>query len=175
MQLTDLRRYAERMEWEAVEFIEKESSVKDRPVFNHLLEEARSRKIDVLLVWRIDRFARSMRDFVNITLELKSRNVRLISATENVDTGDENPMSKFLIGLLALLAELERNILINRVNAGIAEAKRKGKHCGRPKRIWNRDHARQLREQGWTFRKIAQELGVPKSSLQVALVQKVSR
>jgi DNA invertase Pin-like site-specific DNA recombinase len=122
-----------------------------------------------VLVWRIDRFARSMRDFVNITLQLKSWNVRLISATENVDSGDENPFAKFMVGLLALLAELERNIIVERVKAGVAEARRQGKHCGRPARVWDRDHAQHLRKQGWSWRQIGDELGVPQSSIRRAL------
>jgi DNA invertase Pin-like site-specific DNA recombinase len=169
MQLTDLRKYVERMGWAAVEYVEKASSVKRRPVFDELLRQAQAGKIDVVLVWRIDRFARSMKDFVNITLQLKSWNVRLISATESVDSGDENPFAKFMLGLLALLAELERNILVERVKAGVAEAQRQGKHCGRPARIWDRDQAQQLRQQGWSWRKIGEELGVPQSSIRRAL------
>lgn len=169
MQLTDLRKYAGRMGWTTIEYIEKASSVKHRPVFESILKAAQAGKIDVLLVWRIDRFARSMRDFVNTTLQLKNWRVRLVSATENVDSGDQNPFANFMLGLLALLAELERNIIIDRVNAGIAEAQRQGKHCGRPMRLWNRDKAEQLRQDGWSWRKIAREVGVPESSIRLAL------
>jgi DNA invertase Pin-like site-specific DNA recombinase len=169
MQLTDLRKYVERMGWTATEFVEKASSVKHRPAFEQLLRQAKAGKIDVVLVWRIDRFARSMVDFVTITLQLKSWNVRLISVTENVDSGDENPFSKFMLGLLALLAELERNIIVERVKAGVAEAQRQGKHCGRPVRIWDRDQAQQLRQQGWSWRRIGEELEVPQSSIRRAL------
>ena len=117
LQLTDLRKHVERMGWRATEYVVKAFSVKQRPVFERMLKDAQAGRIDVVLVWRIDRFARSMRDFVNITLQLKTWNVRLISATENVDSGDENPFAKFMVGLLALLAELERNIIVERVKA----------------------------------------------------------
>jgi DNA invertase Pin-like site-specific DNA recombinase len=166
LQLTDLRKYVERMGWQAIEYVEKASSVKQRPVFERLLKDAKAGRIDVVLVWRIDRFARSMRDFVNITLQLKSWKVRLISATENVESGDENPFAKFMLGLLA---ELERNIIVERVKAGVAEARRQGKHCGRPALVWDRDQAQQLRQQGWSWRQIASELGVPQSSVRLAL------
>jgi DNA invertase Pin-like site-specific DNA recombinase len=176
MQLTDLRAYARRQGWESVEYAEKESSVKRRPVFQRMLEDAKSGKVQVILVWRIDRFARSMKDFVLTTLQLREWKVRLISTTENVDTGDENPFAEFMRGLLALLAQLERKIIVARVNAGIAQAQRAGKHCGRPKRIFSRPDALALQKQGLGLRAIANKLGVHFSTVSRALagVAKVS-
>ncbi len=165
MQLTDLRSYAARMGWAAIEYQEKESSVKKRPVFQQMLYDARRGKIQVILVWRIDRFARSMKDFVLTTLDLHRWHVRLISTTENVDTGDNNPFAEFQRGLLALLAELERKIIVSRVNAGIAEAQRQGKHCGRPVRIWRRDEAVKMKKQGFSLRAIAKKLDLPLSTV----------
>lgn len=166
MQLTDLRKKLLREEWEpAGEYIEKASSVKRRPVFDRMLEDARLGKFDVVLVWRIDRFARSMRQFAQITLELASWKVRLVSVTENVDSGNQNPFAKFMLDLLAILAELERNIIVERVRAGVAEAKRQGKHCGRPRKVFRRDRARELRKQGKSWRAIAAELNVPFSTV----------
>ena len=98
MQVTDLRKYAARMGWATTGYIEKASSVKHRPVFEQLLRDAQAGKVDVILVWRIDRFARSMKDFVSVTLQLASWRVGLISATESVDSGNENPFSKFMLG-----------------------------------------------------------------------------
>jgi putative DNA-invertase from lambdoid prophage Rac len=165
LQLHDLRGYAARFEMEAVEYVEKESSVKKRPVFERMLKDAREGKINVILVWRIDRFARSMKDYVLTTVDLYRWKVRLISVTENVDTGDENPFAEFQRGLLALLAQLERKIIVARVNAGIAEAKRKGIHCGRPKRIFRRGEAVELRAGGLSLRKIAARMGVPLTTI----------
>ena len=169
MQLHDLRKYVARQEWEAVEYIEKASSVKKRPVFERLLKDAQAGAVDVILVWRIDRFARSMQDFVSITLQLKSWKVRLLSVTESVDSGDENPFAQFMMKLLGLLAELERNIIVERVRAGLEEAKRQGKHCGRPKIVFRRDRARELRAQGMSWRKISAELEVPFATIRRAL------
>jgi DNA invertase Pin-like site-specific DNA recombinase len=168
LQLHDLKRYAARQEWEIIEYPEKESSVKARPVFRRMLEDARQGKIGAILVWRIDRFARSMKDYVDTTLDLYRWKVRLISVTENIDTSDENPFAEFQRGLLALLAQLERKIIVARVNAGIAEAKRQGKHCGRPKSVFRRDEARRMRAQGMTVRQIAAALGVSAMTVQRA-------
>lgn len=161
LQLTDLRRYAERMNWDATEYVEKASSVKKRPVFDRMIADARAGRIDVVVVWRIDRFARSMKDFVTTTLELAAWRVRLVSTQENVDSGNENPFAQFMLKLLALLAELERNIIVERVNAGVAEAKRQGKHCGRPAKIFRRDEAARLRQSGLSWRAVAKRLNVP--------------
>lgn len=170
MQLTDLRAYAKRMGWTVIiEYVEKESSVKRRPVFQQMLEDARRGIVNVILVWRIDRFARSMKDFVFTTLQLSEWRVRLISTTENVDTGDQNPFAEFQRGLLALLAQLERKIIVARVNAGIAQAKRDGKHCGRPKRIFSRPDAIALQKRGHGLRAIASKLGVHYSTVSRAL------
>jgi DNA invertase Pin-like site-specific DNA recombinase len=169
MQLTDLRKYCKRMGWPADEFLEKASSVKRRPVFDEMLKDARQGKYQIILVWRLDRFARSMRDFVNITLELKSWGVRLISATENVDSGNENPFAEFMMKLLGLLAELERKIIVARVTAGLAEAKRQGKVLGPPKRVFARGKAAKLREQGMSWRAIAAKLNVPMTTVRDAL------
>ncbi len=185
IQLTDLRRYAMRQDWEAVEYQEKESSVKKRPVFQRMLEDARLGKIGVILVWRIDRFARSMKDFVLTTLALHEQKVRLISITENVDTGDNNPFAEFQRGLLALLAQLERKIIVARVSAGVSEYKRafiagkigKDRHSrsgkdlpqGRPRHLFRRDRAVALRAKGKSWRYIEAELGVPQSTIRLAL------
>lgn len=169
MQLHDLRLYAQRMGWETVEFEETESSVKTRPIFRRMLDQARVGKFQVILVWRIDRFARSMKDFVLTTMKLQEWKVGLVSVTENVDTRDESPFSEFHVGLLALLAELERNIILSRVNAGIAEAQRKGKHCGRPVKIWRRDEGLAMQMAGKSLRAIARELNVPLSTVKRGL------
>lgn len=169
MQTHDLRAYAKRNNWATVEYLEKESSVKKRPVFRQMIEDARLGKVDVILVWRIDRFARSIKDFVLTTLELHEWKVRLISVTEGVDTGDHSPFAEFQRNLLAILAQLERTIIVSRVNAGIAEAKRQGKHCGRPVKIWRRDEAVEMQKQGKSLRVIARELGVPLSTVAIGL------
>lgn len=146
------------MGWQAVEYLEKESSVKRRPVFEGLLADAKLRRFDVVLVWKIDRFARSTKQFLDAVLELDRCGVRFLAVTQNIDTDQQNPMGKFLMHILAAVAELERSIIVERVRAGVAEAKRQGKHCGRPKRVFARDEALRLRAKGCSWRSIARKL-----------------
>jgi DNA invertase Pin-like site-specific DNA recombinase len=144
MQLLDLRGFVERMGYEAIEYIEKESSVKHRPVFERMLDDARQRKFDVVLVWKIDRFARSMQQFVNTVTELSRFGICLRSITQNVSSDQNDPMGRFLLGLLSLLAELERNIIVERVRAGMKAAKHRGVHCGRRKAVFDRTQVLEL-------------------------------
>jgi DNA invertase Pin-like site-specific DNA recombinase len=159
MQLLDLRGFAERMGYEAVEYIEKESSAKRRPVFDRMLDDARLRKFDIVLVWKIDRFARSMQQFVNTVTELSRLGICLRAITQNVSSDQNDPMGKFLLGLLSLLAELERNIIVERVRAGMKAAKHRGVHCGRRRKIFPRDKVVELYMRGKTLRAIAKETG----------------
>lgn len=185
LQLTELRAYAARMGWRTYEYEEKESSVKKRPVFLRMLDDAKAGKVNVIPVWRIDRFARSMKDFVMTTLSLAEWRCRLISITESVDTGDSNPFAEFQRGLLALLAQLERKIIVTRVNAGVRQYKAdyaagrigKDKHSksgkdlavGRPRKIFRRDEMRKLRAGGLPIRAIAVKLGVATMTVSDAL------
>lgn len=147
MQLTDLRKYVGRMGWEPVEYIEKASSVKRHPVFEQLLRDAQACEVQANRSVRA--FHEGLREHYAATKRMK---VRLISATESVDSGNENPIAQLMIKLLALLAELERNIIVERVRAGVAEAKRQGKHCGRPRKVFRREEAAQLRKDGLSWR-----------------------
>ena len=184
-ELSELRTYSGRMAWESVEYKEEESAGKTRPAFDAMIEDARLGRVNVILVWRIDHFAHSMKDYVLTMLDLYKWKVRLISATENVDTAADHPLAESQRSLLALLATLEHRIVVGRVNAGIARSRRnsksgrigKKKHTrsgkdlppGRPKRIFRRDEAIQLRMQGVSLRKIAAYLGVPFTTVADAL------
>lgn len=168
-QRQDLLAYATRMGWETVEYAEKESSVKVRPIFNRMIEDAKQGKIAVILVWRIDRFARSMKDFVLTTLALHQHKVRLISVTENVDTGDENPFAEFQRGLLALLSQLERKIIVARVKAGIQYAKEHGTKSGKPPgRQWlilPKQAIRDFRATGATISEVQAKFGLSRGTV----------
>jgi DNA invertase Pin-like site-specific DNA recombinase len=169
MQLTELRGYVARMGWTAVEYAEKQSSVKHRPVLERLMADARLRKFDVVVVWKLDRFARSMKQFVSNVLELDQAGVRFVAPNQGIDTDKQNPLGKFIMHILAAFAELERDMIVERVRAGVAEAQRQGIHCGRPKRIFRRDEMRALKARGLSLRKIAKELGLPLSTVADAL------
>jgi DNA invertase Pin-like site-specific DNA recombinase len=161
MQVSEVRRYVRAMGWNGVEYVEKESSVKYRPVFEQLMDHAKQRRFDVVVVWKLDRIARSTKQFVDLVLDLDRAGIRFLSVTQrNIDSDQRDPMGRFLLHLFAALAELERGVIVERVRAGVAEAKRQGKHCGRPRKVFRRDEAAQLRKSGMSWRAIARKLGV---------------
>lgn len=169
MQFTELRAYAKRMGWEISEYAEKASSVKRRPVLEKLMTDAQQRRFDVVLVWKLDRFARSMKQFVDNVLTLNAQGIRFIAVTQGIDTDAQNPTGKFLMHIMAAFAELERNMIVERVKAGVAEAQRQGKHCGRPKKVFRRDQALEMKAKGISLRKIAAAMQVPLSTIADAL------
>jgi len=169
MQLVEVRQYAERMGWEVVEYTEKMSAVKKRPVLDRLMDDARLKKIDIVLVWKLDRFGRSLSNLIQNILLLDGYGVRFIAVTQGIDSDSKNPTSRLMIHILGAVAEFERSIIVDRVKSGMAEAKRKGKHCGRPVKIWRRDHALDLKEQGLSTRAIALKLGIPETSVRRVL------
>jgi putative DNA-invertase from lambdoid prophage Rac len=169
MQTTELRQFAERMGWQTIEYAEKASSVKLRPVLERMMADARLRKFDVVLVWKLDRFARSLTQLIGGMNTLDSLNIRFIAVTQGIDTDKRNPMASLMLHVLGAFAEFERAIIVERVNSGLAEARRQGKHCGRPKRIFRRDAAVELKEKGLSLRKIAAQLGVPLTTICRAL------
>ena len=169
MQLTDLRGFVARCGWELVDYLEKESSAKARPIFDQLMRDAALHKFDVVVVWKLDRFARSMKQFIDSVLELDRLGIRFVSITQGIDTDKQSAIGKFLMHILAAFAELERSMIVERTKAGIAEAQRQGKHCGRPRRIWRRDKAWKLRAQGKSWRQIEKLLGIPQATIRLAL------
>lgn len=169
MQVEELRAYAERMGWQTVEYAEKMSSFKKRAILDQLMADARQRKFDVVLVYKLDRFARSLQQLLaNVNL-LDSYGIRFICATQGIDTDKSNPVSRLMLQMLGAIAEFERGLIVERVMSGMAQAKRNGKHLGRSKDIWRRDEAADLRDQGMSFREIAAKLGRPESSIRRAL------
>jgi putative DNA-invertase from lambdoid prophage Rac len=169
MQLTEVRLYAERMGWHVVEYAEKMSAVKKRPVLDKLMDDARLRKVDVVLVWKLDRFGRSVSNLINNVLLLEQYGVRFIATTQGLDTDAKSPTSKLLLHILASVAEFERSMIVDRVRSGMSSAKRAGKHCGRPVKIWRRDHALELKSQGMSTRQIAVKLGIPETTVRRVL------
>jgi putative DNA-invertase from lambdoid prophage Rac len=161
MQLSELRSYAGRADWEVVEYLEKASSVKTRPVFDRLLADARLRKFEAVLVWKLDRFARSISQLVDNVALFDSLSIRFVCVTQGIDTHLQNAGGRMFMQILGVFAEFERNLIVERVRAGVAEAQKRGVHCGRKPRIFHRDEAMRLRGQGLSFRKIAVQMGLP--------------
>lgn len=131
-QLLELREYAKRLGWEIVAtYRDTESGASlHRKNLTLLIEHAQQRKFDVVLVWAVDRFSRSLSDLINTLARFKAWGIRFVSYTQNIDTGDDSPMSKMLVSLLGMFAEFERGMIRERVMAGLARAKSKGVKLG---------------------------------------------
>jgi DNA invertase Pin-like site-specific DNA recombinase len=132
MQETELREYCGRRGWELILYRDKGQSgaKQDRPALNLLLNDLRKRKVDVILVWSLDRLARSLKQLLTISEECRSLGVDLVSLRQNIDT--TLPAGRLTFQILGAVAEFERELLRDRVKAGMAQARRAGKTIGRP-------------------------------------------
>ncbi len=166
-QLEDLRSYVQQRGWEIwQEYIDAGiSGTKDsRPAINKLMNNARKRKFDTVLVWRFDRFARSTKHLVLALEEFKSLGIQFVSYQENVDTG--SPLGNAIFTIIGAMAQLERDIIAERVKAGLRRAKNRGKRLGRPKGT-AQDVKRiiRLKNEGLSLRQIARRLRISKSTV----------
>jgi putative DNA-invertase from lambdoid prophage Rac len=95
------------------------------------MKDARQRRFDAVVVWRLDRWGRSLAHLVQSTLELSGLGVRFVAVTQNIDTDGSNPIARLLMHLMAAFAEFERELIRERVKAGVLNARAKGKQVGR--------------------------------------------
>ncbi|MEW6215333.1 MAG: recombinase family protein [Nitrospirota bacterium] len=160
MQLSDLRTYAKQRGFEIYrEYCDIGSGSKDsRPQLDALMDDARKGRVDIVLVWKFDRFARSTRHLINALHEFNHLGVDFISYTENVDTS--SPTGKVLFTIISAMAEFERDLIKERVKAGLEHAKNKGIKLGRPLRMNESfiEWVRELRSEGLSIRAIAKRL-----------------
>ncbi len=165
MQLTAMRQYARKRGWEiAVEVKDIGSGASLRQKREELLVLARKRAIDLVVVWRLDRWGRSLVDLVNTLQELSSLRVGFVSLSEALDL--TTPSGRALAGMLAVFAEFERDILRDRVKEGIAQARKEGKPHGRPlSAALHVQEMKKLFSQGVSKREIAKQLGVSRTSV----------
>ena len=160
-QLIQLRQYANARNFEIVtEFIDYASgSTEDRTQYKLMMAAAKKRKIDVVLVWRYDRFARSTQALVNALKEFQSLGIDFISYQENIDT--TTPTGELIFHVMASLAQFESSLISQRVKAGMARAKAQGKHIARPPIA---KHLQQkivdLQQEGLSLNKISKVLGI---------------
>lgn len=172
MQLRDLREYCARRGWEiGAEYVDTGwSGAKiSRPEFDRLMTDARKRGFDVVMVWKLDRWGRSVSNCLATIQELSRLNIRWIALTQNIDTDENNPMARFILHIMAAFAEFEREIIRERVKAGMGAAKHRGKKLGRPKRVFRHDQALELRAAGKSLREIAAELGIGRGTVERVL------
>ena len=165
MQLRAMRDYARKRRWTVtVEIKDVGSGASARPQREALIAAARRREVDLVLVWRLDRWGRSLVDLVNTLQELNALEVGFVSLSEALDL--TTPSGSALAGMLAVFAEFERDILRDRVKAGIAQARIDGKPHGRPQTAARlAPEMRRLRKQGLSKRAIAKRLSVSRTSV----------
>lgn len=171
MQLSELRQFAARSGWAVHrEYIDQSFTgvSTNRPAFLEMMEEARKRKFKMLVVWKLDRLSRSLKDLINTLDELGSLGIDFVSYDNNLDTS--TPTGKLVFQIVGAVAEFEKDIIKERVIAGLANARRKGKRLGRPPidpDLYAR--AKELRYQGLSFRKIAQGLKIDEGTIRKRL------
>jgi DNA invertase Pin-like site-specific DNA recombinase len=119
-------------DYDYVIFEEQESTRKTRPVKNDIFQEALRKKWDLILVWKLDRWARSMQELINDLELLRQNNVQFKTLKENIVL-DENPTNRLMINILSAFAQFERDIIRERTMAGLERARQQGKKLGRPK------------------------------------------
>lgn len=185
LQLRELREYCQRREWTiAGEYVDTgfSGSKASRPELNRIMQDAGQHRFDAVLVWKIDRFGRSVLNLSEQIGQLNSWGIRFIATSQNIDTDQSNPMSRLMLHILAALSEFERELIKERVTAGVQtyrDAYRRGKigekrHSrsgkdlphGRPRRIFDRRRAVEYHESGMSIRKIARKLGVGLATIQ---------
>lgn len=172
MQIRALRDYAGKRGWVVVSQVrEVGSGVSPREQRQQLIGAARRREIDVVLVWRLDRWGRSVADLVSTLQELTELGVGFVSLTEALDF--TTPVGRAMAGLLAVFAGFERDILRERVRAGLDHARRIGKRLGRPPLpAAVAADARQLAREGISKSEIARLLGIGRTSVRRLLARK---
>lgn len=161
MQLRELREYAERRGFEVVEeYVDRgiSGSKDSRPALNRMMADACSRRLDTILVWKLDRFGRSLRHLVNALAQIESLGVAFISLRDNLDLA--TPSGRLMFQIIGAMAEFERALIQERVKAGLRNARSKGKRLGRPPIFVSESKIETLRASGASWRAIAQELGV---------------
>jgi DNA invertase Pin-like site-specific DNA recombinase len=161
MQLADLRRMAEARGARIVEeYVDRGvSGTKDRrPALDALMKAAQRRRFDAVWVWRFDRFARSLRHLVSALDEFRALGIDFLSHQEAVDTS--TPAGRMLFQVIGAMAEFEREIIRERVLAGIRRARKNGRRLGRPRVQVDAGRARALRSEGLSYRDIAARLRV---------------
>jgi putative DNA-invertase from lambdoid prophage Rac len=174
LQIRAMREYAFKRGWTIVAQIkEVGSGASQRELRTTLIAAARRRELDVVLVWRLDRWSRSVADLVSTLQELQHLGVGFVSLTEALDL--TTPAGRAMAGLLAVFAEFEREILRERVRAGLAHARLNGKRLGRPPSVVHKAiETRKLYRQGISKSEIARTLNIGRTSVRRLLVQNKS-
>jgi len=167
MQIRELRQFAKRTGWTIYqEYIDQSFTGANinRPAFQKMMEAARKRKFNILLVWKLDRLSRSLKDLINTLDTLGTCGVDFISYDNNLDTS--TPTGKLVFQIVGAVAEFEKDIIRERVIAGLVNARSKGKRLGRPPIPRpTLEKAKEMRSQKISFREIGRTLGIDEGTI----------
>jgi DNA invertase Pin-like site-specific DNA recombinase len=176
MQTRELKEYIERRGWQlAGEYVDVGiSGTKERrPELDRLMADAHRRRFDAVVVWKFDRFARSVGHLLRALETFRAQGIEFVSFSEQLDTS--TPAGKMVFTVLGAVAELERSLIVERVKAGLRNAKAKGKRLGRPKVCIDSARIVALRRAGRSWSEIANQTGWTKGTIQRAFyAQKAS-
>jgi DNA invertase Pin-like site-specific DNA recombinase len=166
MQLRELREYATRRGWDIIgEYIDQgvSGSKESRPELNRLTADAHRRRFDAVLVWKIDRYGRSLKHLVNALADLAAYGVAFVSIGDNLDLS--TPAGRLMFQIIGAMAEFERALIQERVRAGMRNARAKGTRLGRPPVLVNTSELARLRADGWGWKRIARHMGLGVSTV----------
>ena len=173
MQLEDLREMAKRRKWEIIEeYVDRgvSGTKESREALDRMMADAKRGKFDIVMVWKFVRFARSLKHLVTALEEFRELGIQFVSHQEAVDTS--TPLGRAMFGLIGIMAEFERELINERVFAGLAQARRNGVQLGRRETEFDEAFAVVLRHEGKSWRKIAELVGVSKSVLHRRMKEK---
>ena len=161
METRELREYAARRGWTvAGGYVDMgiSGTTEKRPELDRPMSDAHRRRFDAVVVWKFDRFARSVSHLLRALESFKAQGIEFVSFSEQLDTS--TPAGKLVFTVLGAVAELERSLIVERVKAGLRNARAKGKKLGRPRLYPDQHKIAALRSEGLSWAKIAERLGV---------------
>ncbi len=169
VQTRELKEYCERRGWKITgEYVDAgiSGAREMRPELDRMMADAHRRRFDAVVVWKFDRFARSVSHLLRALETFKALGIEFVSLSEQVDTS--TPTGRMIFTVLGAVAELERSLIAERVRAGLRNARAKGKRLGRPPRVVDRARIARLRRTGASWAAIGRELGMGEGTVRRA-------
>jgi len=168
-QLREVRAYVRRR-WpkaEVIEYLDKTSGARfTREGLDRVMAEVRKGRVDILAVYKLDRLGRSLQHLAQLIGELETHGTALVASSQGIDTSESNPAGRLQMHVLAAVAEFERSVIVERINAGLAAARERGAKLGRPRTLDRHvSAAAKLSRRGLSGRKIAAKLNIPAGSV----------